>query len=141
MALSAETVTETIFYDGHCGLCHRMVRFVLAADRDGRAFRFAPLGGETFLARVPKNARVNIPDSVAVQSADKSLLIRSAAVLYILRRLGGRWSALAAVFRVIPRPLRDGIYDWVARIRYRLFARPADVCPVMPPELRRRFDL
>jgi predicted DCC family thiol-disulfide oxidoreductase YuxK len=33
------------------------------------------------------------------------------------------------------------MYDWVARIRYRLFARPADVCPVMPPELRRRFDL
>ena len=40
----------TIFYDGDCGLCHRAVRVVLAADPEGRAFRFAPLGGETFRA-------------------------------------------------------------------------------------------
>ena len=139
--MSTETATETIFYDGHCGLCHRLVRFVLAADRHGRAFRFAPLDGETFRAKVPESARVNLPDSVVVPTADGSLLVRSAAVLYILHRLGGGWRALGAVLRLVPRPLRDGLYDWIAGIRYRLFARPAGVCPVMPAELRRRFDL
>ena len=136
-----ETAKEIIFYDGHCGLCHRLVRFVLAADRGGRAFRFAPLDGETFRTKVPVSARVNLPDSVVVPAADGTLLVRSAAVLHILQRLGGFWRALGAVIRLIPRTLLDRVYDWVARIRFRLFARPSEVCPVMPAELRRRFYL
>ena len=130
--------TETIYYDGHCALCHRWVRFVLAADRDGSLFRFAPLQGETFQAKV--GARGGLPDSVVVQSADGELLVRSAAVVHILRRLGDGWAALGAAIRLIPGPLRDGLYDWIARVRRRLFARPVDICPVMPAELRNRFD-
>ena len=132
--------TETIYYDGHCGLCHRWVRFVLAADRDGGLFRFAPLQGETFQAKVAGGARAWLPDSVVVQSDDGALLVRSAAVVHVLRRLGGGWAVLGAVIRLIPGPLRDGLYDWIARIRYRLFARPADICPLMPADLRKRFD-
>ena len=132
--------TETLYYDGHCGLCHRWVRFLLAADSDGRLFRFAPLHGETFQARVVESARAGLPDSVVLQTTDGSLLVRSAVVLHVLRRLGGGWAALGAAIRLIPRPLRDGVYDWIAGIRYRLFARPADTCPVMPVELRKRFD-
>jgi len=132
--------TETIYYDGHCGLCHRWVRFLLAGDSDGRLFRFAPLQGETFRARVAESARARLPDSVVLQSADGSLRVRSAAVVHVLRRMGGGWSALGAAIRLIPRPLRDGLYDWIARGRYRLFARQADLCPVMPAELRKRFD-
>ena len=130
--------TETIYYDGHCGLCHRWVRFVLAADRDGSLFRFAPLRGETFQARV--SARAGLPDSVIVQTAGGELRVRSAAVVHVLRRLGGGWAALAGAIRLIPSPVRDGLYDWIARVRYRLFARPADVCPAIPAELRKRFD-
>src|SRR5271169_6796797 len=132
--------TETIYYDGHCGLCHRWVRFLLAADPDGRLFRFAPLQGETFRARVAESARAGPPDSVVVQTADGSLLVRSAAVVHVLRRLGGGWAVLGAAIRLVPKPLRDGLYDWIARIRYRLFARPAAICPVMPAGLRKRFD-
>jgi predicted DCC family thiol-disulfide oxidoreductase YuxK len=132
--------TETVYYDGHCGLCHWLVRFLLAADTDGSLFRFAPLQGETFQAKVAGSARAGPPDSVVVQSADGALLVRSAAVVHVLQRLGGGWAALGAAIGLIPGPLRDGLYNWIARVRYRLFARPADICPLMPPELRNRFD-
>jgi predicted DCC family thiol-disulfide oxidoreductase YuxK len=132
--------TETIYYDGHCGLCHRWVRFVLAVDPDGSLFRFAPLQGETFQAKVAGSARAGLPDSVVVQSADGALLVRSAAVVHVLQRLGGGWAALGWAIRLIPSRLRDGLYDWIARVRHRLFARPADICPLMADELRKRFD-
>jgi predicted DCC family thiol-disulfide oxidoreductase YuxK len=131
---------EYLFYDGHCGLCHRAVKFVLKHDRSGRAFRFAPLQGETFAARVPAERRAGLPDSIVVLTDDGSLLVRSAAFLHILRRLGGGWVAVASVLGVIPRGLRDFVYDLVARIRYRVFGRRDDVCPIVPPELRARFD-
>jgi predicted DCC family thiol-disulfide oxidoreductase YuxK len=131
---------EYLFYDGHCGLCHRAVKFVLKHDRSGRTFRFAPLQGETFAARIPAERRAGLPDSIVVLTGDGALFVRSNAFLHILRRLGGGWTALASLLSVIPRRLRDFVYDFVARIRYRVFGRRDDVCPIVPPELRARFD-
>jgi predicted DCC family thiol-disulfide oxidoreductase YuxK len=132
--------TEYLFYDGHCGLCHRSVKFVLKRDRRGQAFRFAPLQGPTFEARVPAERRTGLPDSIVVLTRDGSSLVRSDAFLHILRRLGGGWAVLASVLGVIPRGLRDLVYDFVARIRYRVFGRRDDLCPIVPAELRARFD-
>jgi len=131
---------ETIFYDGHCGLCHRAVKFVLKHDRSGTAFRFAPLQGETFQASVPADRRGSAADSVAVETDDGSLLARSDACIHVLRRLGGRWRILAALVAVIPRPLRNALYSFIARVRYRVFGRRDDLCPVVPAALRGRFD-
>jgi len=132
--------TEILFYDGHCGLCHRGVRFVLRHDRSGTKFRFAPLQGITFQSRVPFDQRPGLLDSMIVQTPDGSVLIRSNAWVHILRRLGGGWKILAAFVAAIPRPLRDVFYDFVARIRYRVFGRRDDLCPIVPPELRARFE-
>lgn len=112
---------------------------MLWADSQGRAFRFAPLGGATFQARVPPSARSGLPDSLVVFTTEGSLLTRSAGVLHLLRRLGGAWRVLAALSGLVPRPLRDAAYDFVARIRFRLFDRPDDACPLVPPHLRGRF--
>jgi predicted DCC family thiol-disulfide oxidoreductase YuxK len=131
---------EYLFYDGHCGLCHRAVKFVLRHDRSGELFRYAPLQGSTFLARVEAGRRAGLPDSVVVLTREGELLVRSDAFLHILRRLGGGWRVLAAVLSVVPRGLRDFVYDFVARIRYRVFGRRDDLCPVVPAELRARFD-
>ena len=133
--------TARIFYDGHCGLCHRIVRFVLAEDRSGNTFRFAPLQSEAFQNVLSKEEPAEVPDSVAVETADGKLLFRSTAALYIFERLGGIWRITAIVFRLVPAALRDVGYDFIARIRYRLFKRPADACPLMPPDIRTRFDL
>ncbi len=132
--------TEILYYDGQCGLCHRGVKFVLKHDRSGAAFRFAPLQGVKFHRRVPVGQRAALPDSMAVETAAGSLLIRSDALVHILRRLGGGWRILAAVVAVIPRLLRDLAYDFVARGRQRVFSRPDELCPIVPPGLRARFD-
>jgi len=130
---------ELLFYDGHCGLCHRVVRFVLAKDRAGAAFRFAPIGGEAFHAAVPEPLREALPDSLVVLTVEGALLTRSAAVLHILRRLGGIWWLLAVVVGIVPVVVRDGVYDGIARIRHGLFHAPAQSCPLVPPDLRGRF--
>jgi predicted DCC family thiol-disulfide oxidoreductase YuxK len=114
------------------------VRFVLAHDAAG-AFRFAPIGGPTFEAAVPATVRPGVPDAIVVRRADGALLFRSDATLHVLGRLGGGWRVLAAALRVVPRPLRDVVYGWVARTRRRWFATPDDACPVVPPDLRARF--
>lgn len=130
---------ELLFYDGQCGLCHYAVRFVLARDRTGEAFRFAPLESNAFLAAVPEPRRKTLPDSLVVLTADGALLTRSTAVLHILRRLGGGWGLLAIIAGVVPTVARDWLYDGIARVRSRLFRRPPEVCPLVPQELRERF--
>jgi predicted DCC family thiol-disulfide oxidoreductase YuxK len=131
---------EILFYDGHCALCHRAVKFVLKHDRSGNAFRFAPLQGTTFQSRVLPEQRAALPDSVVVLTDAGSLLVRSDAFIHILRRLGRWWGFLAGGLAVIPRPLRDLVYDFIARIRYRVFGKREDVCPIVPSDMYARFD-
>jgi predicted DCC family thiol-disulfide oxidoreductase YuxK len=131
---------DRIFYEGSCGLTHPFVRFVLAEDRSGSAFRFAPLGGETFQAAASAKEGEGRPHSLVVLTADGALLRRSAAVLHVLGHLGGLWRLLAGVGRLVPAGLRDGLYDGVVRIRRRLF-RPTPVAEsAIPAELCGRFD-
>src|SRR5262245_56678683 len=140
MTPSVQTVPERLYYDGECGLCHRWVRFAVARDRGRGLFRFAPLQGATFAADVSEAERRALPDSLAVRTSDGRLLVRSAAVRHVLRRTGGTWGALGAVLGVVPTGLADWSYDQVARVRKRWFAKPAQLCPLVPPELARRFD-
>lgn len=130
---------EVVFYDGHCGLCHWAVRFILARDHTGEAFRFAPLDSDTSLATLSDTARASLPDSLIVQTDDGALLMRSDAVLHVLRRLGGMWWLLGLVGRLMPRAPRDKVYDGIARLRHRLFQAPTASCPRIPPDLRERF--
>jgi predicted DCC family thiol-disulfide oxidoreductase YuxK len=118
---------DTVLYDGTCGLCHGTVRFLLAEDATGAAFRFAPL---------PES---DSKESVVVQTAKGATLRKSAAVIHLLHRLGGLWRILGFAFSLFPRALRDVLYDAVAAIRYRVFGRTKDACPLLPPDLRSRF--
>ena len=138
--LQAAPETEYIFYDGHCGLCHRAVKFALKHDRTGSAFRFAPLQGETIKSLLSSEQRSALPDSFVVLTRDGTLLTRSNASLHVMQRLGGAWKLLANTLSLIPQALRDVVYDFVARVRYRVFGRQDDLCPVLPPDLRARFD-
>ena len=130
---------DHVFYDGDCGFCHGSVRFLAAHDRSG-AFRFAPLGGPTFLGLVPESAREGLPDSLVIHTEEGQLLVKSEAALHCLRRLGGGFRVLAALVALVPRPLRDAAYVGFARVRHRLFARPTEGCPVPPGSLRARLD-
>jgi predicted DCC family thiol-disulfide oxidoreductase YuxK len=132
---------EYVFYDGNCALCQGWVRFVLAEDLGGTAFRLSPLKGEFFLSHVQRENWSSLPDSLVVLTEDKKLLTRSAAILYVLRSFGGLWLLLALIVRAIPRTILDWCYDRLAGVRIRVFGKCESVCPILPAELRRRFDL
>jgi predicted DCC family thiol-disulfide oxidoreductase YuxK len=138
--LSFQTgAVDTVFFDGHCGLCHRTVRFLLAKDRDGERFRFAPLDSKAFRSSFSERERSEFPESLIVHTGAGEVLTRSTASLYLLRRLGGPWRLLSGLLALVPLGLRDAVYDRVARMRHRLFAVPAEACPLIPPEWRSRF--
>ncbi len=114
-----------VFYDGGCGLCSRTVRVLMARDR-GRAFRFAPLGGET-CAAMPEVARHDDGSTIVVWTGATGAgdagrcLVRSDAVVFVLRRLGGVSGVIGAVLGLCPRVIRDGVYRLVAAHRLRFF--------------------
>lgn len=123
-----------VFYDGDCGLCNRFVQFMLEHDGAG-IFHYAALQGTTAAAAIP---------AVTARAAESVILLddagvhdRSDAVLRIAARLGRGW-ALLGWLRMVPRPIRDRVYDWVARNRYGWFGY-ATVCRLPEPASRRRF--
>ncbi len=118
----------TLYYDGSCGLCDWAVRWCLRHDRAGR-LRYAPLQGTTFAERFP-GTPLQL-DSLVVAEGGR-LYRESDAVLRLLRQLGRGWAALASVVRIVPRPIRDGIYRIVARHRKRWFGG-AERCQLPRP--------
>ncbi len=129
-----------VYYDGSCGLCHRTVRLLLAEDREA-IFRYAPLESARFANEVAPSEAGELPDSIVLRTPDGELRVRSAALIEIGDQLGGIWRALALASRAVPRVLRDRLYDQIAAIRQRLFRRPEQACPIVPPDLRERFSL
>ena len=77
-----------------------------------------------------------LPDSIVLVDSD-GIHTRSAAVLRIVRALGSPF-ALLGLGVVVPRPIRDAVYDWIARNRYRWFGR-RDTCMTPTPDLVARF--
>lgn len=142
-AVSGAPSAPLLLYDGTCGFCARSVRFVLAREPAARAaapdaLRFATLQGahgDAVRSRHPWLAGV---DSVVWVEGER-VLVRAEAALRVLAYLGGAWAALAAVGRLVPRVLRDGAYDLVARVRYRLAGRVAAECALPAPAQRGRF--
>lgn len=130
--------SPVLLFDGVCNLCHGFVRWVVARDRRNE-FQFASLQSRA-ARRVLESAGVapgSLPDSVVLVLPGQPLRVKSDAVLEVTRLLGFPWS-LTRCGRVLPRGVRDGLYDWVAAHRYRWFGRQA-TCPVPTPDLRRRF--
>jgi predicted DCC family thiol-disulfide oxidoreductase YuxK len=150
-----------LLYDGVCGLCNRLVQFILYRDRNA-TFRFAALQSP-LAARIlsshgkdpadldtvyvvlnhgPSAAPGDPNETKAPASAssqpNESLIARSDAVLFILDQLGGIWSPIAFVLRAVPRSIRDWAYGFVARTRYRIFGR-YDTCPLPTAVTRARF--
>ena len=128
-----------MFYDGSCGLCHRVVLFAIRRDQQGSLFQFAPLGGPTFLEQYTAEQRGRFPDSIVLRTADGRTLVKSEAAIHLGARVGGTWGGIARVVSLLPRWLLDWGYDGVAAIRRLLFTPPSDSCPTLPAELRSRF--
>jgi predicted DCC family thiol-disulfide oxidoreductase YuxK len=111
-------------FDGLCLLCSRSIRFVAREDH-ADLIRFQPFAGN------------EAPDSMLVETGSMTL-DRSDAVLAILHALGGRWRALALCGTIIPRFLRDFLYDFIASHRYEWFGK-SDTCDLPDEEVKRRM--
>lgn len=129
---------EVLYYDGHCALCHGFIRFLLAEENTG-ALRYAPLQGEHFTLSIPAAIQLKLPDSLVLQVEPGQWLVKSDAVIYVLRHIGGLWFLLSYLLAVFPRWVRDGGYDLVGKLRYRLFGQSSTLCPVVPIAFATRF--
>ena len=129
-----------VLYDGVCALCNGLVRFLLRIDRRNM-LAFAPLQGQT-AARIAERHQIatDVRTIVYVRHfglKDERAHTRSDAVLRLMGDVGGVWWLLS-LFRLVPRFVRDPIYDFVARHRYRWFGQ-YDQCPLPPPGQRAKF--
>ncbi len=130
-------VSRLILFDGVCHFCAASVRFILHRDPTAR-FHFAPLQSD--LARqicAAHGLNQSDLDTFVYAREGQPPLIRSDAALAVAADLGWPWSTLA-LLRLIPRPLRDAAYRFIARNRYRWFGKN-DACLVPSPEQRARF--
>jgi len=133
--------SHLVLYDGVCGLCSRLVQFVLRHDR-GRVFSFASLQSEVGRATVKRSggnpAELTSLYVIAEYRTEVGrVFTRSDAALFVAAALGWPWRA-AQLTRLVPRRVRDLAYDAMARNRYRVFGRD-DRCLVPRPEFRSRF--
>jgi predicted DCC family thiol-disulfide oxidoreductase YuxK len=125
-----------LLFDGVCNLCNGVVQFVIRHDRAGR-FRFAALQSEPGQAMLRQFGLSTQQFDSFVYVKDGQFFTESTAALRVARDLGGAWRLLYG-FIIVPRPLRDAVYRWVARNRYRFFGRQ-ESCMIPTPELRARF--
>lgn len=129
------TTHPVIFFDGVCNFCNASIQLVIRNDKQGR-FHFASLQSEYakqfFLTHtIPKNI-----DSIVLWDGDR-IYTQTSALLRIVRYLRFPWPIFMAAW-FIPAFLRDPIYRFVARNRYKWFGR-RESCMIPTPDIRARF--
>lgn len=134
-------MSHVILYDGTCGFCSAVVRFVLRRDPAG-IFRFAKLQGELAREALERHGkRAEDLDTVYLidnyGTTEEKVLTRSRAALACASRLGFPWPALGAL-RILPTRLLDACYDLFAKHRHKVFGR-IEECTLPDPSVRERF--
>ncbi|MGH9956290.1 MAG: thiol-disulfide oxidoreductase DCC family protein [Pyrinomonadaceae bacterium] len=130
-----------LLYDGVCGLCNRLNQFLLKRDVHDR-LRFASLQSDFAISLLRRHG-INLADLDTVYVVDnqgqpnEKLFARSDAILRVLRELGGIWS-ISRLGKVVPKWLRDRVYDVVAQNRYRVFGK-YETCLIPSDEYRHKF--
>jgi predicted DCC family thiol-disulfide oxidoreductase YuxK len=132
----SDNETYILLFDGVCNLCNSIVQFTIKKDRKGK-FKFASLQSDAGQALLRK---FGLPtddfDSLVFINGNKYFL-KSPAVLQVLKVLGGIWK-LFYVFIIFPGPMRDFIYNIIAKTRYKIFGK-RDTCMVPTPDIKQRF--
>ena len=148
--LAADSIAEgsltspglhVLLFDGVCPLCHGAVNFVLKVDR-GKVVCFAPLQGPTAVRIAERHGfALDMTTAVYVRNlcqTDETVHFQSSAVLRAIGEAGPLWGLTTFILRMIPRPIRDFLYRFVASRRTRWFGT-YEICPMPRPEDRSRF--
>jgi len=127
---------EIIFFDGVCNLCNGAVLFIIKRDKKN-TFQFASLQSDFARAQLQKHhIDASALQSIILKSGDR-VFTKSTAALRIAKKLSGLWPLLYGLI-VVPTFIRDGVYNVIAKNRYRWFGK-REVCMVPTPELKARF--
>lgn len=124
-----------ILFDGYCLLCRSTVRFILKHDKK-KQFLFAPLQGNTAKHYIKEHSSKESIASVWLIEAEK-IYTHSSAALRIARRLRFPIN-LCYAFIVVPRPVRDFVYNYISRNRYNWFGK-SDACMIPTADVAARF--
>jgi predicted DCC family thiol-disulfide oxidoreductase YuxK len=125
-----------LLFDGVCNLCNGLVRFIIERDPEGK-FKFASLQSETGRLWLEQFGLSGKEFESFVLIRKDQCYLKSTAVLNMLRELGGIWR-ICYVFKWVPRPIRDFLYDIIAKSRYQIFGI-RDTCMIPTLELKARF--
>ncbi|MBN1790973.1 MAG: thiol-disulfide oxidoreductase DCC family protein [Bacteroidales bacterium] len=125
-----------LLFDGVCNLCIGVVNFVIKRDAKEKLM-FAALQSESGQALLKKYGLSTHDFDSFVFISGEEYYIKSSAGLRVLKELGGVWMLFYALI-ILPVPIRDFIYDMVAKTRYRIFGK-RDTCIIPTPEVKRRF--
>lgn len=127
---------DIILFDGICNFCDATINFVINHDKKGN-FVFAPLQSSTGEALLKKFAiSREVTDSMVLIEGEK-VYVKSTAALRISRKLNGLYPLLYG-FIILPKFIRDSVYDLIAKNRYKWFGKK-DSCMLPTPEIRQRF--
>ena len=128
---------KIILFDGVCNLCNNSVQFVIKRDKKD-IFRYAALQSEIGEQLVKqRHIDTSKVDSIILIEPGVAYYTKSDAALEIAQDLGGLWK-LTAVFTWIPTSVRNAIYDFVAKNRYKWFGKQ-EACMIPTPELKAKF--
>ena len=125
-----------ILFDGTCNLCSAIVRFIYKRDSESK-FYFASLDSEVGQEVLIENNLLTSDFNALVYSQRGTMHIKSSAALHVLKNLGGLWKLLF-VFIVLPKFMRDFIYDLIAKNRYKVFGQ-SESCSISNLEIKNRF--
>jgi len=132
------TTGPILLFDGICNLCNGLVRFIIKRDHNARML-FTPLQSQAGQSLMKKfKPDTDEIDTVIYISGEKYFL-KSAAILHILKDLGRAWRLFYGLI-IIPKFIRDFLYDLIARSRYRIFGK-TDTCMIPPDNIKERFLL
>lgn len=127
---------KIILFDGVCNLCNGAVIFIIKRDKND-LFRFAALQSEIGKELVKEHQIDTSKTDSIVLIEDESYFTKSAAALRIARHLSGGYPLLFG-FMILPKVLRDPLYDIIANNRYKWFGK-RDQCMIQTPELKAKF--
>ena len=128
---------DIVLFDGVCNLCNGAVKFIIQHDKNVH-FKFASLQS-AFAEKILQQYKIEInnpPQSILLIS-DNKVFDQSSAIFHIAQKLDGAWKA-AAIFLIIPKFIRDAVYNLIARNRYKWFGQKKE-CWLPTPELKARF--
>ena len=125
-----------LYFDGVCNLCSAAVQFIIRHDKH-QLFLFSALQSEAGQKALEHFPEAREKTGSLILAYDGKYYSRSSAALHTARLLGGGWSLFYG-FIILPRFIRDAMYDFISRNRYQWFGKK-DSCMIPTPELAKRF--